>query len=174
MHVANGVLTLHAERRSCTDEQGITHPYASGMVTTGYSKFLYTYGLLEVRVWLPPGETQTPVDWPGVWESGANFPQDGELDIMEVQGRRLCWRFHYSSGAPSACPAVPEVGGWHVFSADWEPTYIKFYYDGQRVGKVTSGVTNAPMKINIDLALSSNIVVPVDVKVEYVRLWKPD
>ena len=166
-----GNLTLSAVQRPCTAENGVTYPYASGMITTGYNKFLFTYGLMEARVWIPPG-TATPVDWPGFWASGANWPQDGEIDVMEVLGGKLCWHFHYSGGAPGGCPNIPQVGGWHTFSADWEPGVITFYYDGAQVGQVTSGVTSAPMKVNVNLALSSSVVVPVNTLVDYVRVWQ--
>jgi hypothetical protein len=39
------------------------------------------------------------------------------------------------------------------------------------VGQQTSGVTSAPMKLCVNFGLSSNIVVPANTLVDYVRVW---
>jgi chitodextrinase len=164
-----GNLTLTAVKRLCTAQNGVTYQYASGMIESD-GKFNFTYGFMEAHMWLPNGGGSL-VDWPAFWASGSNWPADGEIDVMEVLGGQLCWHFHYSGGAPGSCPSVPEIGGWHTFGADWEPGVITFYYDGVRVGQITSGVTSAPMKLCVNFGLSSNIVVPANTLVDYVRVW---
>ena len=166
-----GLATLTAVKRSCTASNGVTYNYASGLIESK-NHFTFTYGYMETRMWLP-GSGSTAVDWPGFWADGTvTWPSTGEIDVMEVLDGRLCWHFHYSGGAPGGCPSIATPWGWHTFGADWEPGVITFYYDGVRVGQVTSGVTSSPMFLILNLGLSSNIVVPVSVQVDYVRVWK--
>jgi beta-glucanase (GH16 family) len=68
--------------------------------------------------------------------------------------------------------------GWHVYGVDWQPNAITYYYDGVKVGTITSGVTNQPMQLVIDNTTSpvgnqaGPIVVPAPMKVDYVRAWQ--
>ncbi len=54
-----GVLVLSAAQRLCPANNGITYPYASGMVETAHD-FLFTYGRLEARIWVAPGSGSHP------------------------------------------------------------------------------------------------------------------
>jgi beta-glucanase (GH16 family) len=175
--VANGVLTLTATRESCTDNTGTTYAYRSGLIES-YNHYQFTYGYMEARMWLPPG-TGTPVDWPAFWTNGiGTWPTTGEIDVMEVLGgtKPLCWHFHYSGGAPGGCASSTNPGGWHTFGADWAPKSITFYYDGVRVGRITKGITGAPMYLILNLAISNTVggplSVPAKVDVDYVRVWQ--
>lgn len=164
-------LNLIAQSESCS---GQTRPYTSGLVSTA-GTFSFTYGFVEVRAWLPGGSTVS--DWPALWTDGQSWPADGELDLAEGLGGQACWHFHDSQGAPGGCePGSASTGGWHTFGADWEPGSVTYYYDGNVVGSVTSGVTGSPMYLILDLAVDSEyggpIQAPATLRVDYVRVWQ--
>jgi beta-glucanase (GH16 family) len=153
---------------------GALHPYASGLVSTR-GRFSFTYGLIEARVELsaPAGRT---TDWPAVWADGANWPKDGEIDVLEGLDGEACYHFHYAGGRAGGCVTRRWRPGWHTVAADWEPGRITFLYDGRVVGTVRRGVTARPMYLILDLGLSNVIsppdVTPAHLRVAYVRVWQ--
>lgn len=173
----HGVLTLSAVQRRCSANNGVTYSYASGLVESNHH-YRFTYGYMEARMRVQVNSSGTPVDWPAFWADGTGtWPTTGEIDTMEVLGGgTFCWHFHYPEGAPGRCPSVADAGDWHVFAADWEPGSITYYYDGVRVGRVTSGVTSAPMYLILNLAISTEhggpLAVPAKMDVDYVRVWQ--
>jgi beta-glucanase (GH16 family) len=171
--VSGGALVLSLEGRagSCG---GTQRPYASGLVNTD-GKFEFTYGFMEARIWLP-GQGQQITNWPAFWADGQNWPQDGEIDVVEGLDGLACWHFENPDGNPGGCVPGTFTNGWHTFGADWEPGSITYYYDGRRVGRVTSGVTSAPMFLILNYATSHQhggpLDVPATMRVEYVRVWQ--
>jgi beta-glucanase (GH16 family) len=173
-----GNLKMSAVARSCRAGNGTTYSYASGMVTSN-GRYTFTHGFMEARVWLD-GSSNVK-NWPAFWADGTGtWPTTGEIDVMEGLGGTPAWHFHWgSSGSPQqvgGSPSMSSRSGWHVFGADWETGSIKFYYDGKQIGQVTSGVTNAPMIVILNYAVSSSISgpiqVPSDFLVDYVRVWQ--
>jgi beta-glucanase (GH16 family) len=171
--IAHGALNLTAVAKEeiCG---GVTHPYASGIVTTD-RLFSFTYGYMEARIWLPG--SGGIADWPAFWAVGQNPPTDGEIDVVEgIEGQAVA-HFHNSAGFLG--PFVGGgtfTGGWHTFAADWEPGSVTYYYDGTEIASATSGITSAPMYLVLDLALSTTITspntVPATMQVDYVRVWQ--
>ena len=170
-------LTLIQKSEDCgiSDSQ-----YATGLVSTK-GKFSFTYGFIEARVWLPsvPGNPGEAADWPGVWLDGQNWPEDGEIDIAEGLGGRVCAHFHgpadpqgIAAGGGTGCPGGIYTDGWHTFAANWEPGIITYYYDGVDIGSVTSGVTSAPMFVVLDYAAGHPFQAPATMKINYVRVWQ--
>ena len=173
-----GVLSLSLIQKS--ENCGDTEPYAGGLVSTA-GKFSFTYGFIEARVWLPavPGSPGEVANWPGVWADGQNWPEDGEIDIAEGIGGQVCAHFHNAAvpegigaGGGSGCASGNYADGWHTFAADWEPGVITYYYDGVDIGRVTSGVTSAPMFLVLDYAVLGDAHAPATMKVEYMRVWQ--
>ena len=162
-------ITAIADGETCG---GVTQPYATGSVTT-YGLFSFTYGYMEARLWLPG--SGGIADWPAFWASGLHWPTTGEIDVLEGEGGHACATFHNSAGASETC-ASGTFTGWHTFAADWEPGSVTFYYDGTEVWSDTSGITSAPMHLNIGLELSTSITapdtVPASMQVDYVRVWQ--
>jgi len=163
-------LTLIAKAQSCG---GTTEPYSSGIVTTN-GKFSFTYGFYEARVWLPAAAGGQVANWPAIWADGQNWPTDGELDVFEGLGGQACWHFHSPQGGPGGCAAATYTSGWHTFGADWEPGTVTYYYDGQAVGTITSGITGAPMYLILNNATSqgSPTVTNAAMRIDYVRVWQ--
>ena len=173
-----GVLSLSLIQK--TETCGDPEPYAAGLVSTA-GKFSFTYGFVEARVWLPgvPGSAGEVANWPGVWADGQNWPQDGEIDIAEGIGGQMCGHLHNAAvpdgigaGGGTGCASGSYGGGWHTFAADWEPGVITYYYDGVDIGRVTSGVTSAPMFLVLDYAVQDDAHAPATMKVQYMRVWQ--
>lgn len=175
MTVSGGTLVLSLTRQaeSCG---GTDRPYSSGMVNSD-GKFEFTYGFIEARIWMP-GQGQRISNWPAFWADGQNWPKDGEIDIMEGLVGQACWHFFsaHSSDNPGGCVPGSFTAGWHTFGADWAPGTITYYYDGRVVGRVTSGVTSAPMFLILNYAISNRhrgpVQVPATMRVDYVRVWQ--
>ena len=163
-------LTLVQKTETCA---GKTEPYASGLIST-QNKFNFTYGALEARVYTPAVGGQI-ANWPAFWADGQNWPTDGELDVMEGLGGEACFHFHSASGGPGGC-APGTFTGWHTYGAVWAPGSVTYYYDGVKVGQITSGITGQPMYIILNQAVSSvhggPLLTPADMQVDYVRVWQ--
>jgi beta-glucanase (GH16 family) len=161
-------LNLVARSESCN---GTTKSYASGLVTTN-GKFNYTYGYLEARAWMP-GNAQI-ADWPAIWTDGQNWPNTGEMDVLEGLSGSACWHFHDPQGGPGGCAGGTYTGCWHTYGADWEPGFVTYYYDGKNAGTISTGITTAPMYVILNLAASNvdPITAPATMRIDYVRVWQ--
>jgi beta-glucanase (GH16 family) len=165
---SGGALHLTAVARTCSKWE-----YASGLVNTK-QHFTFRYGYIEARVWLQ-GSSSTS-NWPAVWANGTGkWPKTGEIDVMEGLGGKDCYHFHSKKAkGPGGCANIQPPSGWHTFAADWRKDRITYYYDGNQVGTVTSGLTSAPMYLIMNLGLSSSIsppiVAPASMAVDYIRV----
>lgn len=182
--VANGSLRLKVEKRFCRAHDGSTWRYASGLVESNHD-FRFTYGYAEARIYLPPNTSPSkgPVgscgpNWGAFWLNGDEWPEDGEIDIMECLGDNVGHAYHWSGGSSNTIPTgwrgdMPGRSGWHTFGVDWRPGSLTYYYDGKRVGTRTTGITRSPHYIILNLALSGDThTVPQTMKVDYVRVWQ--
>ena len=171
--VGLGVLRLSAVARSCRANNGITYPYASGIVTTK-DHFTFRYGYFEARLWTPPGSG--PIrNWPAFWANGTGqHPLTGEIDVVEGLGGRACFHFHYQGGEPGGCVNKSNVAGWHTYAAEWRQGVVTYFYDGEQVGRITQGITSAPMYLVLNLGVSSTVsgpvTLPAEMLVDYVKV----
>ena len=170
----DGYLHLTAVARTCLADNGITYNYASGLVESR-PYFTFTYGYLEARMWLPANTGQT-ANWPAFWADGTGaWPSTGELDVIEGLHGRDCFHFHSSAGAPGGCATLDTPAGWHTFGARWAPGSVTYFYDGQKVGEVTEGVTDAPMYPIVNLGVGGEggaPFLPATVLVDWVRITR--
>jgi beta-glucanase (GH16 family) len=171
--VSGGALDLSATSRIATCG-GISRSLTSGLITTN-SKFHFTYGAMEARIWMP-GNGNSIADWPAFWADGQDWPMDGEIDVVEGLSGFPCFHFEYPGNNPGGCSTVAgAASGWHTYAADWEPGSITYYYDARPVGRVTSGVTGSPMYLILNLALATHwapVAAPASMRVDYVRVWQ--
>ncbi|MEQ1762114.1 MAG: glycoside hydrolase family 16 protein [Pyrinomonadaceae bacterium] len=118
------------------------------LITKG--KFQFTYGRAEARIRVPEGAGV----WPAFWMLGSDidhvgWPECGEIDIMEFIGKEpstVYGTLHgpgYSGGKGiSRSISLPEsqkvASGFHVFAVEWEPTQIRWYFDGKVYSTLTT------------------------------------
>lgn len=154
---------------------GVSRPFTGAMVTTDPGDgrgtgFQYTYGVLQARIYLPADGSRL-ADWPAVWAEGQDWPTDGEDDVIEGLGGEACFHFHDPLGGPGNCDSTI-TPGWHTFASDWQPGSVTFYYDGHKVGKITSGITSAPMFLLLDNTTTADSPISDSMRVQYVRVWQ--
>ena len=169
--VTGGSLHLTAVGSPCT-VRGATYPYRSGMVNSD-GKAQFSYGYFEARIFLP-GSGGSIYNWPAFWTDGQSWPADGEMDVMEGLSGQACWHFHSPAGGPGGCSGA-NFTGWHTYGADWEPGSVTYYYDGVPVGRITTGITSAPMYMILNYAVeqpTGGPTSPGTMQVDYVRVWQ--
>jgi beta-glucanase (GH16 family) len=114
------------------------------------------------------------VNWPAVWSDGQNWPTGGESDILEGLSGRACFNVHSATPRPPSC--VPgNYAGWHTFASEWRPGSMTYYYDGLRVGRITTSVSS-PMYLVLAYTVAPAIYRPTSspatMEVSYVRVWQ--
>ena len=110
-----------------------------------YRLFEFTFGVVEARMNAPCVKGL----WPAFWMLGSNvhevgWPTCGEIDIMEVFGRRrgrnTCSCVHnnmhswgtkdpLAGGCAELGPLSDEQPGWHTWWLRWTPDEVSFYFD---------------------------------------------
>ncbi len=106
------------------------------------------FGRVEARMKLPVGQGIWPAFWMlGTSFNGRNWPQCGEIDVMEYRGNQpsvVHGTVHgpqYSGGggitASFNLPTGNFADDFHTFAVLWEPGSIKFTVDGAVYQSVT-------------------------------------
>ncbi len=161
---------LISKSASC---KGAVRPYSGALIHSN-AKYQYAYGYYEVRAYLPAATPGTIANWPAIWSDGQSWPTDGENDTMEGLSGQACYHFHSPSGSPGAC-AKGDFTGWHIFGSDWQPGSVTYYYDGVKVGQITSGITSSPEYLILDYTQGTwggPTSIPAEMLVDYVRVWQ--
>ncbi|WP_149302675.1 glycoside hydrolase family 16 protein [Pareuzebyella sediminis] len=190
--VENGVLVITAKEESFNGS-----PYTSARLLTK-GLFEQAYGRFEARIQLPYGQGI----WPAFWLLGADkqeeWPQIGEIDIMEYRGQEPT-KISGSVHGPgySAAEAITKTytlpndrfdTGFHIFGIEWAPDYINFYVDNVLYNQITPGdvtgewVFDQPFYILLNVAVGGSFVgspnnetmFPQSMLVDYVRVYKND
>jgi beta-glucanase (GH16 family) len=172
--------------------------YTSARLLTK-NRFEVAYGRIEARLKVPVGAGL----WPAFWMLGTdidqvNWPQTGEIDIMENVGRRpneVFGTLHgpgYSGGQSYGGIynlGRPVANDYHVFAVDWQPDKIVWYIDGIKYFSATPNdaflqgkqwVFNHPFFILMNVAVGGNFggavgadtTFPQTMSVDYVRLFQ--
>jgi beta-glucanase (GH16 family) len=172
--------------------------YTSARLLTK-NRFEVAYGRIEARIKVPQGAGL----WPAFWMLGTdidqvNWPQTGEIDIMENVGRlpnQVFGTLHgpgYSGGQSYGGVydlGVPVANDYHVFAVDWQPDKIVWYIDGIKYFSATPNdaflqgkqwVFNHPFFILMNVAVGGNFggavgadtTFPQSMSVDYVRLFQ--
>ncbi len=177
MAEAGGTLQLSTVARRCAPPGARATAFASGLVET---RRTFTTGFLEARIFIPTSAGRRAGRLPRLLGHGQRpWPSTGEIDVMEVLGHcgpGLGFYFTSSAGTQGGCVALRHPGGWHVFGVDWERDSLTVYYDGAVVGRVTHGVTTAPMSLVLDDSVNPALGGPSRssrLRIDYVRVWSP-
>ncbi len=158
-------------------------------------KTTWQYGYFEVRAKLPCGRGL----WPAIWtlpEGDLNWPDDGEIDIMEYRGQQPNL-IHGSLHGPgySGGNAVTKSFGFekdrfdtdfHIFAVEWGVDYINFFVDDTVYKSITPAdvtgewVYDHPFHIILNLAVggdyvgfpTSETIFPQTMLVDWVRVYQ--
>ncbi|MCA1196643.1 glycoside hydrolase family 16 protein [Sphingomonas sp. R647] len=190
--VENGRLIITARRESLTDrpDHGGQRYTSARLITKGKAE--WTYGMIEVRAKLPCGKGS----WPAIWMLGAtaNWPDGGEIDIMEHVGKLpgdVFGTIHTRSTAGTygnggkirvedACTA------FHDYQIVWTPDAISFAVDGKAYHRYRNTGTGAaqwpfdqPQYLLLNLAIGGamggevdDAIFPTRFEIDHVRVYQ--
>jgi beta-glucanase (GH16 family) len=170
--------------------------------TQGLQEF--QYGRIEARMKVPLGAGT----WPAFWMLGATFdnddgdpatdwPQAGEIDVMEHVGRKPQVTYGTIHGPGYA--GAGSLGGWntqdfdiaddfHTYAIEWDEEGIEWFFDGEsfyEIGPDDLGnrewVYDQPFFLIVNLALGGtfggNIALdleyPLYLYVDHIRVYEP-
>jgi hypothetical protein len=143
-------LVLSTRAAPWTAPDGTRFPYRSGAIT-GYQKQGYLPPLMAVvRLWLRCSPQGQIANWPSFWLVGDpyNWPQDGEIDVVEGLGGVAAWHAHFVDARGVEGPGAVAPGnwcGWHTFRVVWNSDgRLGWQYDKTWVGHVTGYTATAP------------------------------
>ncbi len=190
--VENGRLIITARRESLADrpDHGGQRYTSARLITKGKAE--WTYGMIEVRAKLPCGRGS----WPAIWMLGAtaNWPDGGEIDIMEHVGKTpgdVFGTIHTRSTAGTygnggkirvedACTA------FHDYQIVWTPDAISFAIDGKAYHRYRNAGTGAaqwpfdqPQYLLLNLAIGGamggevdDAIFPIRFEIDHVRVYQ--
>jgi beta-glucanase (GH16 family) len=190
--VRGGALRLTADRRAVRASDGQTHPFTSGMISsgppseTGRPGFAFRYGRAEIRARIPAGRGL----WSAFWLLPANRNALPEIDVMEIveqPPRTVEMHLHYAGrdgtdhdqGGRWTTRSL--ATGWHRFAIDWRPRALTWLVDGVRRFRVTgNAVPSQPMYLVANLAVGgdwpgapdASTPFPSALQIDYVRVWR--
>lgn len=131
----NGNLIIEARKENWEQSK-----YTSARLLTK-GKFSFQYGTVEVRAKLPKGRGS----WPAIWMMSENmkqWPDDGELDIMEHVGYNQGYihasvhtkKYNHIQGTQKTDTILVNDASekFHVYKADWTPEKIDVYVDDKK------------------------------------------
>lgn len=179
--VSNGALSITAKAQRVTCPNGTSHPYTSGIISSnpvvGIAGYQFAYGVAEARLYLPDPATGRVNDWPGWWLGNEYIGTYPEIDIFEAGGGGTgTYHVHMPTGNPGG--TIPgNWTGWHTYAINWQPGFVRWYWDGRQVAEVTSPVPYTPLYLIVSMGIPSTccggpIVVPNTILVDYVRVWQ--
>ncbi|WP_307852405.1 glycoside hydrolase family 16 protein [Glaciihabitans sp. dw_435] len=169
-------------------------PYTSARLTTE-GKVSLLYGRAEARIKIPVGAGL----WPAFWMlgSGTDWPNTGEIDVMERIGREPTTVYGtahgpgYSGGNglsshTTVGSASTGDGAWHTYAIDKQPGSVTWYIDGRQYFSITRAslppgtawVFDRPFYLLLNLAVggdwpgspTASTAFPAVMSVDYVRL----
>lgn len=197
--VRDGLLVIALRQEKYED----SYYTSARLKTQGLREF--QYGRIEARIKVPAGAGT----WPAFWMLGASFGRDeddpdasnwpdaGEIDVMEYVGRKPQTTYGTIHGPGYA--GAGSLGGWnvqaydiaddfHTYAIEWDADGIEWFYDGEpfyEVGPDDIGdrewVYDQPFFLILNLALGGtfggNIALdleyPLHLYVDHVRVYQP-
>ncbi len=188
----DGLLIIEARQEKHEDSY-----YTSARLKT-QGRQSFQYGRVETRLKVPKGAGL----WPAFWMLGKNFdgknwPDCGEIDIMEYVGREpdLVIGTAHGPGYSGALglskwnrQTTSIADDFHTFAIEWQPDQIKWFYDGAEYFTLTRAdvgdrkwVFDQPFFIILNLAVGGTLggvigpdtSFPAQLQVDYVRVFEP-
>jgi beta-glucanase (GH16 family) len=167
---------------------GTTYPYTSARVQTDGIPQL-KFGRVEVRAMLPAGQGSYPAIL--LMGTTGNWPQCGEVGIMEQWGQDKSWLYcsTYSGAASDISQKVtfPNAttlsSDFHVYALEWYSDHMVFFIDGAQVAlsnfDKTSPFYTGTFYIILEVAIGGTMGgtiddaggFPMDMVLDYVRVY---
>ena len=191
VRLENGMLVIEARQEKYED----SYYTSARLKTQGLQNF--QYGRIEGRLKVPPGAGLWPAFWMlGSDFNGSNWPDCGEIDIMEYIGKEpdLIFGTLHGPGYSGALglskwnrQTYNIADDFHTYVIEWDPDQIRWYYDGTQyftVNRADVGdrewVFNQPFFIILNLAVGGQLpgpvgldtVFPAQYLVDYVRVYQ--
>jgi beta-glucanase (GH16 family) len=175
-------LVLRSRRRSYSGPDG-TRDFTSGKVTT-QNKFSFRYGTIEMRAKMPSGR--------GIWPAFWMLPVDGgwppEIDIFELLGHdphRVYMNNHWGDfpnqqSALSSFAGPNFSAGYHRFTLEWQPGWMRWKVDGVPRREVTQNVPDRQMYLILNTAIGGDwpgapdgaTNFPQEFRVDYIQVFQ--
>jgi len=158
----------------------------------------FQYGYIEARAKVPSGAGL----WPAFWMLGAtferdetnpidsNWPQAGEIDIMEYVGRapNITYGTIHGTGYAGAGglgkwnrQESPVADDWHTYAVQWDADGIRWFFDGQMYGELgreavgdREWVFDQPFFLLLNLALGGAFPGPIGLDVQFPKQFLVD
>ncbi len=187
----NGTLVIEARQEKY---QGSYYTSAR-LKTQGLQNF--QYGRIEARLKVPSGKGFWPAFWMlGSDFNGSNWPDCGEIDIMEYIGKQpdLIFGTLHGPGYSGALgfskwnrQTYQIADDFHTYAIEWESDEVRWYYDGVHYFTVTrtdigdrKWVFDHPFFILVNLAVGGQLAglvgldtqFPAQYYVDYVRVYQ--
>ncbi len=186
-----GRLIIHARKESMSHaaDWGGQRYSSSRLLTRGKAE--WTYGFFEVRARLPCGKGS----WPAIWmlNSAVDWPNGGELDIMEHVGRepgRVFSTVHtaaaHGTGTGDATQVPDACTAFHDYQMHWTPQALRFGVDGMVHFVYPNPGTgrdrwpfDAPQFLILNIAVGGDFggavddsIFPVRMEIDHVRVYQ--
>lgn len=187
----DGMLVIEAHQEKYED----SYYTSARLKTQGLQEF--QYGRIEARLKVPAGAGL----WPAFWMlgndfNGSNWPECGEIDIMEYIGKEpdLIMGTAHGPGYSGALgfskwnrQTYPIADDFHTYAIEWGPDQIDWFYDGVKYHTLMRSdvgerkwVFDHPFFIILNLAVGGQLpgpvgldtVFPAQFLVDYVRVFQ--
>lgn len=183
--IEDGMLVIEARQEKFED----SYYTSARLKTQGLQNF--QYGRIEARVKVPSGKGLWPAFWMlGSDFNGNNWPDVGEIDIMEYIGKEpdlIIGTLHGPgySGALGRSKWNRQTyniaDDFHTYAIEWEPDAIRWYYDGNQYFTVSpedigdlEWVFDQPFFIILNLAVGGQLPGPVGLDTEFPAQYYVD
>lgn len=188
----DGVLVIEARFEKFED----AYYTSSRLKSEGLAEF--QYGYIETRAKVPAGAGL----WPAFWMLGttferdesnpidSNWPQAGEIDIMEYVGREpnITYGTIHGPGYAGAGglgkwnrQGEPIADGWHTYAVEWDADGIRWFFDGEMYGDLGREVVgerewvfDQPFFLLLNLALGGTFPGPIGLDVDFPKQFLVD
>ncbi len=170
--------------------------YTSARIKTE-GLFAQKYGKIEARIKTPTGSGI----WPAFWMLGTDiddvdWPQCGEIDIMEQRGQQSNITYSslhgpgYSANQSITTPYVLKDArfdtDFYIFAVEWGEDYVEFYVNNYLFKRLSptdvtgEWVYNKPFFLIMNVAVGGNFLgppndytpFPSSMHIDYVRVYK--